>query len=78
MSPLRWIHGTISHWTVILDDVLVAPTLLGGSDGAVCERLSIEERQHYTYHDMMMWCIKNNAGKPSDTHSACTCLQRDL
>ena len=38
ISPLRWIHGTIPHWTVMLDDVLVAPTSEGGADGAVCVR----------------------------------------
>ena len=35
MSPLRWIHGTISHWTVILDDEsLDVLTESGGADGA--------------------------------------------
>ena len=50
MSPLRWIHGTISHWTVILNDVLVALTLVGGADGAVCERLNRGETEYFMWH----------------------------
>ena len=35
MSPLRWIHGTISHWTVILEEVTeYILTESGGADGA--------------------------------------------
>ena len=35
MSPLRWIHGTVPHWTVMLEEV-TSDTLtdLGAADGA--------------------------------------------
>ena len=35
MSPLRWIHGTVLHWTVMLEEV-TSDTLtdLGSADGA--------------------------------------------
>ena len=35
MSPLRWIHGTAPHWTVMLEKV-TSDTLteLGAADGA--------------------------------------------
>ena len=34
MSPLRWIHGTISHWTVMLEDEsLDVVTEVGAADG---------------------------------------------
>ena len=36
MSPLRWIHGTALHWTVMLEEVTsVILTLVGAADGAV-------------------------------------------
>ena len=35
MSPLRCIHGTISHWTVILEEVTAdILTESGAADGA--------------------------------------------
>ena len=38
MSPLRWIHGTIPHWTVMLEDEsLDVITEVGAADGAGSE-----------------------------------------
>ena len=39
MSPLRWMHGTAPHWTVMLEEVSSDTlTLVGAADGAVCVR----------------------------------------
>ena len=34
MSPLRWMQSTAPHWTVMLVDVLVSLTEVGGPEGA--------------------------------------------
>ena len=34
MSPLRWMQFTVPHWTVMVVDVLVALTEVGGPEGA--------------------------------------------
>ena len=34
MSPLWWMQSTAPHWTVMLDDVLVALIEMGGPEGA--------------------------------------------
>ena len=40
MFPLRWIHGTAPHWTVMLEEVTSdILTEVGATDGAVCVRI---------------------------------------
>ena len=34
MSPLWWMQSTSPHWTVMVVDVLVAVTEVGGPEGA--------------------------------------------
>ena len=55
MSPLRWIHGTIPHWTVMLEDEsLDVLTKVGAADGAgsVCIILVYKPKTLYILYTL--------------------------
>ena len=53
MSPLRWMQSTAPHWTVMVVDVLVALTEVGGSEGAAENKTQhMEDRLERSPHQL--------------------------
>ena len=47
MSPLWWMQSTAPHWTVMVVDVLVALTEVGGPEGAAESKTQHMEDRNY-------------------------------